>query len=353
MQQRFRNVINNTLKTFEFVLNAVRRIDYKALNNFILKTNGSQNINEILFEVSRCLKEILDYELFSVVIKQNGSLEIWIDPRAYQKYFISMIEKDFSCKHIENIHYFNISSDAEKVLCNSYNLLSFKIMDGSTEARLYLMPKRKVLAHHNEILDIVIRTLKISLENIFLTKRLQIEAWHDPLTGCLNRRAFNNQIDHDIAVTQRYNGNLSVIMFDIDHFKRINDTYGHYAGDIVLKEIARLTLSIIRKSDYVARYGGEEFIIVLPNTDIHNATMLAERLRKRFKEHKINIGEKNINITASFGVAELKKGYCRDTIIQEADEMLYKAKSLGRDRVYFVRDNIYFTSEMRLQYSVA
>jgi diguanylate cyclase (GGDEF)-like protein len=348
---RLKNVINNTLKTIEIILTAVKRIDYKSLNNFILKTNGSQDINEILFEVSRCLKEILDYELFGVVIKQNGSLEIWIDPRAYKDSFISMIEKDFNCNIIENIHYFNTSDDF-KEKNKSYNLLSFKIIEGLYEARLYLMPKKRVLSHHSEILDIIIRTLKISLENIFLTKRLQIEAWHDPLTGCLNRRAFNNQLEHDIAVTQRYDSNLSIIFFDIDHFKQINDTYGHHVGDIVLKEIVKLTNSIIRKSDYLARFGGEEFIIVLPNTDMQNAALLAERLRKRFKEHKINIGDKYINITSSFGVAELKKGYCKDTLIQDADEMLYQAKSLGRDKVCVACENIYFPSTMRLQYNV-
>lgn len=350
MLLRLKNVINNTLKTLEIILNAMKRIDYKSLNSFILKTNGSQDINEILFEVSRCLKEILDYELFSVVIKHNGSLEVWIDPRAYKNYFISKIEKDFNCKCIEKIHYFNTFDNPEKVENKGYNLLSFKIIEGTHEARLYLMPKKRVLSHHSEILDIIIRTLKISLENIFLTKRLQIEAWHDPLTGCLNRRAFNNQLDHDIAVTQRYDSNLSIILFDIDHFKQINDTYGHHVGDTVLKEIVKLTLSIIRKSDYLARFGGEEFVIVLPNTDMQNAALLAERLRKRFKEHKINIGEKSINITSSFGVAELKKGYCRDTLIQDADAMLYRAKSLGRDRVCVACENIYFPSTMRLQY---
>jgi diguanylate cyclase (GGDEF)-like protein len=348
MQHSFRNALNITLRTLEIIINAVRRIDYKALNNFILKTNGSQDINEMLFEVSRCLKEILDYELFGIVIKQNSGLEIWIDPRAYQDYFLSMIEKDFNCKYIERINYLNTSGNIQNKQRSSCNPLSFKIIEGDQEARLYLMPGKKVLSHHNEILDIIIKTLKISLENIFLTKKLRLEAWYDPLTGCLNRRAFNNQLEHDIAVSMRYNNPLSIIMFDIDHFKKINDTYGHFAGDIVLKEIVKLTLSTVRKSDYIARFGGEEFIIVLPNTDIHNASLLAERLRKRFKEYKIKIGETAITITSSFGVAEFKKGYTKERMIQEADEMLYQAKALGRDRVCY-SDSIYFHNKMEFQ----
>lgn len=350
MQRSIKNALNITLRTFEIIINAVKRIDYKALNGFILKTNGSQDINEMLFEVSRCLKEILDYELFGIVIKQNNGLEIWIDPRAYQEYFLSMIEKDFNCKYIEKINYLNTSNEPDNRQRSSYNLLSFKIMEGDQEARLYLMPRKRVLSHHNEILDIIIKTLKISLENIFLTKKLKLEAWYDPLTGCLNRRAFNNQLEHDIAVSMRYNNPLSVIMFDIDHFKKINDTYGHFAGDIVLKEVVKLATSTIRKSDYIARFGGEEFIIVLPNTDIHNASLLAERLRKRFKDNKVKIGETIITVTSSFGVAEFKKGYTKERMIQEADEMLYQAKALGRDRVCYF-DNIYFHNKMEFQFT--
>lgn len=328
-----KKVFSNTLKTFEIIMKAVRGIDYRTLNIFILKTNGLQEINDILLEVSKCLKSILDYELFGFVIKQDDSLNVWIDPRAYKDYFINIIENDFNCKNIKNVHYFNTINDDVPPTDDTYNMLSFKVMDNGHIARLYLMPRKKILSHHNEILNIITETLRISLENFFNTKKLENEALLDPLTGCLNRRALYNYLDHDIAVTQRYKGNLSIIMFDIDYFKNVNDTYGHQAGDIVLKEIVKSTLASIRKSDYLARYGGEEFILVLPNADSYNAVNLAERIRTTIETQMINIGERTISITSSFGVATLKDGYERDYLIQEADEMLYNAKSSGRNKV--------------------
>jgi diguanylate cyclase (GGDEF)-like protein len=333
-----KKVFNNTLKTFEILMRAVRGIDYRTLNTFILKTNGLQEIDDILLEVSKCLKGILDYELFGFVIKQDDSLNVWIDPRAYKDYFINIIENDFNCRDIKNVHYFNTINDGVPPADDTYNMLSFKVMDNGHIARLYLMPRKKILSHHNEILGIITETLRISLENFFNTKKLQNDALLDPLTGCLNRRALYNYLDHDIAITQRYKGNLSIIMFDIDHFKKVNDTYGHQAGDIVLKEVVKSALAAIRKSDYLARYGGEEFVLVLPNTDSYNAANLAERLRTIVESQMINVGERAINITSSFGVATLRNGYDRDHLIQEADEMLYNAKSSGRNKVCIAED---------------
>lgn len=328
-----KKVFNNTLKTFEIIMKALRGIDYRTLNTFILKTNGLQEIDDILLEVAKCLKGILDYELFGFVIKQDDSLNVWIDPRAYKDYFINIIENDFDCRNIKNVHYFNTINDDVSPADDTYNMLSFKVMDNGHIARLYLMPRKKILSHHKEILEIITEALRISLENFFNTKKLENEALLDPLTGCHNRRALYNYLDHDIAVTQRYKGDLSIIMFDIDHFKNVNDTYGHQAGDIVLKEVVKSAIASIRKSDYLARYGGEEFILVLPNTDSYNAAILAERLRATIESQMVNIGERAISITSSFGVATLRDGSDRDGLIQEADEMLYNAKSSGRNRV--------------------
>ncbi len=336
MTYGLKKVVNNTLKTFDILMRSIRGIDYRTLNTFILKTNGLQEVHDILLEVSRCLKGILDYELFGFVIKEGDSLNVWIDPRAYRDYFINIIEKDFDCKEIKNVHYFNTENSDIPPSYDMYKMFSFKVMDNGHIARLYLMPKKKILSHHHEILEIVRETLRVSLENSINTKKLENEASVDPLTGCFNRRALYNYIDHDIAVTQRYRGNLSVIMFDIDHFKKVNDTYGHHAGDIALKEVVSRTIATIRKSDYLARYGGEEFIIVLPNTDLQNAVKLAERLRNIIQEQTIDAGGKEIRITSSFGVAPLRNGSDRDALFKEADEMLYKSKFLGRNKVCVV-----------------
>ena len=177
------------------------------------------------------------------------------------------------------------------------------------------------------------RSLKKATEEI---KKLSVT---DPLTGCYNKGYLNERLFKDIKFAMRYSHPLSLIMCDIDHFKKVNDTYGHLAGDKVLKHFTQcINQSCRDKIDWLARYGGEEFILVLPETDVWGAEILAERLRKKISELKTNIEGKEISITASFGVTGFNHqnaatAFSVDTLISEADQMLYQAKNEGRNRV--------------------
>jgi diguanylate cyclase (GGDEF)-like protein len=161
----------------------------------------------------------------------------------------------------------------------------------------------------------------------------------DSLTGTYNRAFISQQLSEELNRAIRYNRPLSLIFCDIDHFKRINDTFGHSAGDKVLKELIRIISSSIRMNiDWIGRYGGEEFIIVLPETDIHGACSLAERLRKKVETMVIEIMDQPVSITASFGVAGLNRetankpcGY--EELINVADQYMYQAKKEGRNMV--------------------
>jgi len=170
-------------------------------------------------------------------------------------------------------------------------------------------------------------------------EEIRILSITDPLTGCYNRGCLNMRLPQEIQRAARYNRPLSIFMCDIDHFKKVNDTYGHQAGDLVLKEFSkRINNSIRDKVDLLARYGGEEFLVTLPETDLNGALHLAERLRRVISEKKYNIGTKKINITASFGVAGFDSDNAGDEIsvdilIRHADKYLYQAKSEGRNRV--------------------
>jgi len=170
-------------------------------------------------------------------------------------------------------------------------------------------------------------------------EEIRILSITDPLTGCYNRGCLNMRLPQEIQRAARYNRPLSIFMCDIDHFKKVNDTYGHQAGDLVLKEFSkRINDSIRDKVDLLARYGGEEFLVTLPETDLNGALHLAERLRRVISEKKYNIGTKKINITASFGVAGFDSDNAGDEIsvdilIRHADKYLYQAKSEGRNRV--------------------
>jgi diguanylate cyclase (GGDEF)-like protein/PAS domain S-box-containing protein len=152
----------------------------------------------------------------------------------------------------------------------------------------------------------------------------------DILTGAYNRTLFDEIIKREIERVNRYNKPLSVIMFDIDHFKRVNDTFGHNAGDYVLKKIAYLVRRIMRKIDYFMRWGGEEFIIISAETDREQAYTLAERIRKRIENCKFDHIDK---ITVSCGVAEYQEGDTENSLIKRADDAMYEAKRKGRNRV--------------------
>jgi diguanylate cyclase (GGDEF)-like protein len=163
-------------------------------------------------------------------------------------------------------------------------------------------------------------------------KRLQDAAVIDPLTLCYNRRALDEFIDQTIASTRRYGSELSAVMFDLDNFKKINDTYGHQVGDHVLKAVSRTVLATIRKCDYLVRYGGEEFVLLMPETKLGRAVEVADRLRRIIEITAIQCGGTRLHVTASFGVARLKKGYDKNLLLQDADRRLYEAKIKGRNR---------------------
>lgn len=157
----------------------------------------------------------------------------------------------------------------------------------------------------------------------------------DGLTKVLNRRYWEEQLKQEIHRAQRYQHPLSLILFDLDKFKDLNDKYGHLGGDFVLIELSSLIGSLLRDSDLLGRYGGEEFGIVLPDTNGQGAMDVAERIRKAIADHPMLFNQQTIRVTLSIGVAELDPHHhlLHDDLIREADMALYNAKRNGRNRV--------------------
>lgn len=163
-----------------------------------------------------------------------------------------------------------------------------------------------------------------------LTRSLQQQADHDGLTGLYNRQKFNALCAAEIARGKRYGTPLALIMFDIDRFKNVNDTYGHLVGDEVLIETARTVEARMRELDTLARWGGEEFMILAPHTDLDHALNLAEQVRSVIDEHVFpTVGR----MTCSLGVSALAQHDTVDRLIYRADAALYLAKRNGRNRV--------------------
>jgi diguanylate cyclase (GGDEF)-like protein len=170
-----------------------------------------------------------------------------------------------------------------------------------------------------------------------LLLRLEQAAQNDALTGLCNRRELMDRLEPEVATARRYDTALSLIMLDIDHFKRVNDSYGHQAGDDVLQALAKIMHNCLRISDLPARYGGEEFVIVCPHTDSHGARQIAERLRCTVEQASLTTRRGDIRLTISVGVAEFRAQDSVDELISLADQALYRAKQDGRNRVYIHR----------------
>ena len=166
------------------------------------------------------------------------------------------------------------------------------------------------------------------------TKYLSIT---DELTGLSNRRCFDNTLEKEFLRALRYNNKLTLVMFDIDHFKTVNDTYGHPCGDYILKEVANAALQTFRKTDTVFRFGGEEFVVILTETDIKQSEIPLERFRKTIETLDLTYQNQQINITVSIGACQLDQSIGnKEEFLQKADTALYDAKNSGRNKVVFL-----------------
>jgi diguanylate cyclase (GGDEF)-like protein len=178
------------------------------------------------------------------------------------------------------------------------------------------------------------------------TNMLQSMATTDVLTGLINRRYFDRRLAEEIARCNRHNSNLALALFDIDHFKRINDTYGHTIGDKILKELGELILSNTRECDISARYGGEEFALILPETTQIEASELLERIRQLIEQHTFVKEEMPVMVTISVGIAQYDPEYTPIDFIEQADAALYRAKKTGRNKVIY---GTFTTPKLNLQ----
>jgi len=165
--------------------------------------------------------------------------------------------------------------------------------------------------------------------------QLKYEAVHDKLTGLYNRYQLDNEGYRKFKRALRQKSNMSVVMIDIDHFKDVNDNYGHIIGDEVLKSVAKLLRTNRRVEDFVVRYGGEEFLMLLEECKAENAYTIAEHLRKEIQ----NLNPAGVEVTASFGIAQLKETHVSmDRLLKDADDALYQAKENGRNQVVIYQE---------------
>lgn len=169
----------------------------------------------------------------------------------------------------------------------------------------------------------------------FMYSRTKYLSQTDELTGLSNRRCFDNAYEKEYLRAKRYNNKFTLVMFDIDFFKAVNDTYGHQCGDFILKQVSNAALQTFRKTDTVFRYGGEEFVVILTETDIHQSIIPLERFRKTIQTLCPDYQGQNINITVSIGACQLTEDISsKEELLEKADNALYQAKNSGRNKVF-------------------
>ncbi|WP_299225863.1 sensor domain-containing diguanylate cyclase [Sulfurihydrogenibium sp.] len=254
------------------------------------------------------LTSIEENRVFNNISHEDCNFGIWLKERG--KDYISEVNLMKDVKHLHK-DFHNLIEIAESYKKNK------KFKD------LYFM-----------ILNIQNIVIWIGNEFLYLnTKFIKLEMSIDPLTGAFNRRSFEAIIQKLLEISQITDAPITLAMADLDYFKKINDTFGHLAGDEALKHFVNIIKRNLRKSDYVFRIGGEEFLILLPNTELKDAVEIVERIRKDLEKSPLYYNGKEIKLTASFGLAEVDKNKYINEIIKEADEKLYKAKELGRNKV--------------------
>jgi diguanylate cyclase (GGDEF)-like protein len=188
---------------------------------------------------------------------------------------------------------------------------------------------------------VIANQVGVSLQNGLLYKKMETMATTDGLTGLTNHRSFQERFEDLLQRAARHGHRVALLLCDIDHFKKVNDGYGHPVGDEVLRRVARVLQEVPRKIDIPARYGGEEFVVVLDNVDIVQARAVAERIRIEISKVVVDTDKGALSVTESIGVAAFPDdGRDRATLIERADLALYHAKHTGRNRVVTWQESV-------------
>ncbi len=297
------------------------------------KTESKEYIGNSIFD-----DKTFDDAPFGMVIQKEGSNEVFLNRKL--KEIFNIKEKAIGYYSLFVNYILPAIEGCEDDIENKENCLKNMLSTLDTKEASFLklrLNNKKTFEYR--IYPIIINPSALYGRVIYLFEATQesqdIEylktlSFNDPLTGINNRRSFDNMLETNIEIAKRYKKNLSLIMFDVDNFKQINDNYGHLKGDDVLKELAFLVKRNLRKSDILARYGGEEFMILCPETKIPQAMYLAEKIRSIIQNNKFSV---NKTITCSFGVTQYRDPENANDFIERVDKLLYKAKRNGKNRV--------------------
>ena len=301
-KRRLNDVIQAFLNAHENIMVFVNNHEITMINNAGLRVFGYKSLNS--FRLAHTDVSDFFMEIDSTLKQQSSGLKAveYIDKYTYGKKWVELLSK--KNKKQVRVKIFSKEDNMERF----YQIRISKLNSGNTYSLTFTD----------------INELEAN------KKRIKHDAEFDPLTRIYNRVKINEVLSQLIFGARKHNHDLTLILFDIDHFKSVNDTYGHNAGDSVLKELSALVKGLLRKEDIFARWGGEEFVILLENIPVEKGAKLASRLRQEIERFHFNIVE---NVTCSFGVTQFRAGDTETTFLERVDTALYIAKENGRNQV--------------------
>lgn len=303
-------------------------LDMERLLEEILK------VAQTIFRFQKCrifLSSITDDYLYLYAALDNGNRHMFRDPLRYERDMSSVIgmhDQSSMINYLNRKNRDNGSNQVDIPLLSRGKVLG--IMQMVTETGKLPSSREK------RLLMIFASSAAVAIDNSLLHKKTEELTITDALTGLYNYRHFRNKLTDELRRADRYRQKLSIMMLDLDHFKKVNDRYGHQTGNAILREVSDIIRECVRDIDVVARYGGEEFVVILPQTNEEDAATIAERIRETVNKNYFpsGSGQRDVRITVSLGVTTYPEGvHNLDQLLEKVDTALYRAKAEGRDRV--------------------
>ncbi len=329
---------------------ARKNTQLEFLNRILGEVSQTLDLEEILQIANREFASLLDTKGLTAIfwdqVQENLQAEIYIPKgmnpklsRKWMEYLLEVMQR-FEGQTPEHYHSLALSSEDNKLSQhpNPHRQILLPLQYREKTFGALVLVGEKILSlgkDQRQIIDSASQHLALSIRNALKYKAVKHEADFDGLTSIHNRQHFDKKLRQELKRHQRLGHSLSLIMLDLDHFKQLNDSYGHVTGDMVLKKIGDILAETVRETDFPARYGGEEFVVILPETTEEQAWFLAQRLRIKISQTVFTYEDKKFSITASLGVASMTPGPLtpEEKLLKQADQALYFSKVSGRNMV--------------------
>jgi diguanylate cyclase (GGDEF)-like protein len=319
-------------------------LELDFLKNLQHMIGETEDPGTVLKNASVLLKNFLDFEYFAALLLQKDEINIQVYPSLENN---RELLESLASVLLKKLPHYKKDQRQKVILQGTFEETDF-VGNGSGESTIFelstvndvygymgLFRETPFDTQEELILGKFCSHIALTIEKVRLFNEIKILSIHDGLTGVFNHAYSVQELDSEIKRAKRYNAVFSLILFDVDNFKEVNDSYGHLAGDSILKNIAYIIEKNLRTIDTIGRYGGDEFIVILPQIDLENAYIAGERLRQAVESEAFLFDDDVIQLTISLGIATYQDGKNTQSLIKIADDNLYRAKKEGKNRTCY------------------